>query len=110
MIQLNDTTYSIPGLGDRMTAPVITLGALTMAQTYTFKIISVCSGGEHITIRVLEDGVAAGTMIVAKSEIADTQLTAKDVAPWLFKKAIQNAGATTAAGRKTAIESAQVVL
>jgi hypothetical protein len=26
MEQLNDTTYSIPGLGDRMTAPVITLG------------------------------------------------------------------------------------
>jgi hypothetical protein len=26
MIQLNDTTYGIPGLGDRMTAPVITLG------------------------------------------------------------------------------------
>ena len=26
MIQLNDTTYSIPGLGDRLIAPVITLG------------------------------------------------------------------------------------
>lgn len=26
MIQLNDTTYSIPGFGDRLTPPVITLG------------------------------------------------------------------------------------
>jgi hypothetical protein len=26
MIQLNDTTYSIPGLGDRLTEPVITIG------------------------------------------------------------------------------------
>lgn len=81
-----------------------------MAQTYTFKIVSVCPGGEYITVRILEDGVSIGTKIITRSEIASNDLTAHDVLPWFLKKIVANSGATTAAQRKTAIEAASVIL
>lgn len=81
-----------------------------MSKTYTFKIVSVCDGGEHIRVRILEDGVVAGVRVIDRSNVLidDTALT--DIMENLFKRAIKNASATTAAARKTAIESIQVIL
>lgn len=81
-----------------------------MASTYTVKIESVCSGGEHITLGIYKDGSKDGRIEVTKSDIVGTDLTWKDVIAFLLRKAVNNAGATTAAQRKAAIEAVQVTL
>lgn len=47
--------------------------------TYTFRIVNTCSGGEHIRIRVLEDGSAITTKVLNRSDIIGTKLTLEDV-------------------------------
>ena len=81
-----------------------------MAETFTFKILSVCSGGEHINVRVLKDGSALTTKTINKTDIINTELTWHEVLPFLLNKIVANSGATTAAQRKTAIEGASITL
>jgi hypothetical protein len=77
--------------------------------TYTLKVESVCTGGEHIGIGLYKDAVKVGTKQITKTEAitADTDLT--EVIIYLIKKAIKDNNATTAAQRKAAIEGMQVV-
>jgi hypothetical protein len=78
--------------------------------TYTFRVISTCAGGEHIRIRVLEDGTAITSRVLNRTDIIDTKLTIDEVMEYLIHKIVKNSGATTPAQRKTAIEAASVVL
>jgi len=77
--------------------------------TYTLKVESVCTGGEHIGIGLYKDAVRVGTKQITKTEAItdDTDLT--DVIIFLIKKAIKDNNANTAAKRKAAIEVLQVV-
>lgn len=77
--------------------------------TYTLKIESVCTGGEHIGIGLYKDSVKVGTKQITKTDAItdDTDLT--DIIIYLIKKAIKDNNANTAAKRKTAIEGLQVV-
>lgn len=81
-----------------------------MAKTYTFKIVAVCDGGEHIRVRILEDGVATGVRVINKTDVLTDDTVLTDIMENLFKRAIKNASATTATARKTAIEAIQVTL
>ena len=78
--------------------------------TYTLKVESVCTGGEHIGIGLYKDAVKVGTKQITKTEAItdDTDLT--DVIIFLIKKAIKDNNANTAAKRKAAIEGLQVIL
>lgn len=77
--------------------------------TYTLKVESVCTGGEHIGIGLYKDAVKVGVKQITKTEAItdDTDLT--DVIIFLIKKAIKDNNANTAAKRKAAIEGVQVV-
>jgi hypothetical protein len=77
--------------------------------TYTLKVESVCTGGEHIGIGLYRDAVKVGKKQITKTEAItdDTDLT--DVIIFLIKKAIKDNNANTAAKRKAAIEGLQVV-
>ena len=77
--------------------------------TYTLKVESVCTGGEHIGIGLYKDAVKVGVKQITKTEAItdDTDLT--DVIIFLIKKAIKDNNANTAAKRKAAIEGLQVV-
>lgn len=78
--------------------------------TYTVRILGQCSGGEHISLRVYKDGGAEGNIDVTMSDLLGTELAWRDVIPFLLRKAIQNAGASTPLQRKAAIEAVQVTL
>ena len=78
--------------------------------TYTFKVASVCTGGEHITIGLYRDGSKVGTKQITKSEALTDDADLKDVIILLIKKAISSSSSTTAAQRKAAIEAIQVTL
>jgi hypothetical protein len=80
---------------------------------YTLKIDSVCTGGEHIKIKVLKDGAQEGLFDVTKTGIMgiiENDLDWNDVVVFVLKKAVHNSGATTAAERKAAIEAAELVM
>jgi hypothetical protein len=78
--------------------------------TYTLKVESVCTGGEHIGIGPYKDAVKVGVKQITKTEAItdDTDLT--EVIICLIKKAIKHNNANTAAKRKAAIEGLQVIL
>ena len=77
---------------------------------YTLKIYSVCSGGEHITLQIYKDGVANKKFNITKSEVMGSDLNLEDTLLWLIRQAIKNAGATTNAQRKAAIEGMVITL
>jgi len=77
--------------------------------TYTFKVESVCTGGEHIGIGLYKDSVKVGTKQITRSEATTDDADLKDVIIYLIKRAIKDNNANTAAKRKAAIEGVQVV-
>lgn len=78
--------------------------------TYTFAIVHICPGGEHIDIQVYKDGIAADLLHVTDTEMANNNFQWRDVAPFLLQTAIQNAGAITMSEREAAIDAMQVIL
>jgi hypothetical protein len=77
--------------------------------TYTLKVESVCTGGEHIGIGLYKDAVKVGTKHITRSEAITDDADLKDVIIFLIKRAIKDNNANTAAKRKAAIEGVQVV-
>ena len=77
--------------------------------TYTVKIESVCAGGEHIAIGLYKDGVKIKTKQINKSDAITDDADLTDVILFLIKRSIADNTANTAAKRKAAIESLQVV-
>ena len=77
--------------------------------TYTLKIESVCTGGEHIDIGLYKDSVKVGTKQITRTDAITDDADLKDVIIYLIKRAIKDNNANTAAKRKTAIEGLQVV-
>lgn len=77
---------------------------------YTLKINSVCAGGEHITLQLYKDGVAAKKIQITKSELMNSDVDITDAIVFLARQAIKSAGATTNAARKTAIEGMVITL
>ena len=77
--------------------------------TYTLKVESVCTGGEHIGIGLYKDSVKVGTKQITRSDAITDDADLKDVIIYLIKRAIKDNNANTAAKRKTAIEGLQVV-
>ena len=77
--------------------------------TYTLKIESVCTGGEHIGIGLYKDSVKVGTKQITRTDAITDDADLKDVIIYLIKRAIKDNNANTAAKRKTAIEGLQVV-
>ena len=72
--------------------------------TYTVKIVAVCAGGEHITLRLYKDGVARNVLQATKSELMDDSVDVIDAIGFLCRRAIKDANAKTNAQRKAAIE------
>lgn len=81
-----------------------------MAKTYTFKIVSVCAGGEHVQVRLLEDGISLGVYKLDKTDMLNSAVKVPDMMESLIYRILKNSGATTAAARKTAIEGASIIL
>jgi len=81
-----------------------------VAKTYTFKVVQACSGGEHIRIRILEDGVAIGVFMLTRTSIMTDDTAPKDLVENLLKRIVKNSSATTYAGYVTDIESASITL
>jgi len=77
---------------------------------YSFKIESVCAGGEHITLGLYRDAVKVGTKPLTKTEAMASDADFSDVAIYLIRKAINEHNATTPLQRKAAIEGIQVTL
>ena len=78
--------------------------------TYTLKVESVCTGGEHIDIALYKDAVKVGVKPITRSEAITDDADLKDVIILLIKRAIKDNNANTAAKRKAAIEGLQVIL
>jgi len=78
--------------------------------TYTLKVESVCTGGEHIGIGLYKDAVKVGTKQVARTEAITDDADLKDAIIFLIKRAIKDNDANTAAKRKAAIEGIRVVI
>ena len=79
--------------------------------TYTFKIVSVCEGGEHITINVLRNGEAYKTRTLSREDIATGEFQTWDkIASLLIAKRLKSSGATTDAEYISAIESMVIEL
>ena len=76
--------------------------------TYTLKVESVCTGGEHIGIGLYKDSVKVGTKQITRSEAITDDADLTDVIIYLIKRAIKDNNANTAAKRKAAIEGVQV--
>lgn len=74
--------------------------------TYTVKIDSVCSGGEHIRLKVLRDGVEVKKFGVTRTDMLTNNLTWEEVLPFFLRQTIKKSGATTLAQAKTAVEAA----
>lgn len=83
-------------------------------MTYTFKVVSICSGGEHITIDILCDGKTYKTAHLSREEIRTGNFkTWPEISPLLLAKRIKNSNLTDASTDDeiiAAIESAEVVL
>lgn len=78
--------------------------------TYTLKIESVCTGGEHIDIGLYKDASKIGTKAITRTGALTDDADIKDVIIYLIKRAIKDNNATTAAQRKAAIEGIQMVI
>ena len=76
--------------------------------TYTLKVESVCTGGEHIGIGLYKDSVKVGTKQITRTEAITDDADLTDVIIYLIKRAIKDNNANTAAKRKAAIEGVQV--
>ena len=77
--------------------------------TYTLKVESVCTGGEHIGIGLYKDSVKIGVKQITKTEAITDDTGLEEVIIYLIKRAIKDNNANTAAKRKAAIEGLQVV-
>lgn len=77
--------------------------------TYTLKVESVCTGGEHIGIGLYKDSVKVGTKQITRTEAITDDAGLEEVIIYLIKRAIKDRNAKTAAQRKAAIEGLQVV-
>jgi hypothetical protein len=82
-----------------------------MAKSYTFKIKSVCPGGEHVTIDIYLDGELYKTRTVSREDINTGEYQTWDkIMTLLIAKAIKHSGAKTDAEYVSAIESASIIL
>ena len=82
-----------------------------MADKYTFKVVSVCEGGEHLNIDILRNGEAYKSMSVSRSEIqTGNYKTWPEISPLLIAKILKSAGTTTDEEHITAIEGAEIIL
>ena len=77
--------------------------------TYTLKVESVCTGGEHIGIGLYKNAVKVGTKQITRSDAITDDADLTEVIIYLIKRAIADNNANTAAKRKAAIEGLQVV-
>lgn len=78
--------------------------------TYTLKVKSVCTGGEHIDIGLYKDAVKVGTKAITRTDAITDDADLTEVIIYLIKRAIKDNNANTAAKRKAAIEAIQVVI
>lgn len=78
--------------------------------TYTVKVKSVCTGGEHITVTVSRDGKVVKDFLLTRTDLFQTELTWEDVLPFLIRQTIKTSGANTLAKAKTVVESAEWVI
>ena len=78
--------------------------------TYTLKVESVCTGGEHIGIGLYKDSVKVGTKQITRTEAIRDDADLTDAIIFLIKRAIKDNDANTAAKRKAAIEGIRVVI
>ena len=76
--------------------------------TYTLKVESVCTGGEHIGIGLYKNAVKVGTKQITRSDAITDDADLTEVIIYLIKRAITDNNANTAAKRKAAIEGVQV--
>jgi hypothetical protein len=77
--------------------------------TYTLKVESVYTGGEHIGIGLYKDAVKVGKRQITRTDAITDDAGLEEVIIYLIKRAIKDNNANTAAKRKTAIENLQVV-
>lgn len=73
---------------------------------YTVKYKSMCSGGGHVTLSVLRDGIAVRDLTLMRSDMLETELSWEDVIPFFLREVIKRSGATTLAQARAAIEAA----
>jgi len=78
--------------------------------TYTFKVESVCTGGEHVTISLYKDAVKVGTKEVTRTDLRELDVTVAEAVLFLMRQSIKDRNASTAAQIKKAIEGIQVSL
>ena len=82
-----------------------------MADKYTFKIASVCTGGEHITIEFLRNGEKYKTRTISREDISTGEFQTWDkIATLLIAKRLKWSGATTDIEYISAIESMVIEL
>ena len=77
---------------------------------YTVKVLGQCSGGEHITLQILKDGVNLRKTMVTKTEIFQNETTWEEAMIFFLRQAIRKANATTILQAKAAVESAEWVV
>ena len=78
--------------------------------TYTLKVESVCTGGEHIGIALYKDGVKVKVKQITREDATTYDADLTDAIIFLIKRAIKDNDANTAAKRKAAIEGIRVVI
>ena len=78
--------------------------------TYTMKIDSVCTGGEHIGIALYKNGVKVKVKQITKTDATTDDADLTEFLIYLIKRAIKDSNANTAAQRMAAIEAIRVVI
>jgi len=74
--------------------------------TYTVKVEGQCSGGEHIRLAVLRNGVEVKKFGVTRTDMLTNNTDWEDALVFFLRQAIKKAGATTVSAAKTAVEAA----
>lgn len=78
---------------------------------YTFEIVSICEGGEHININIMRDGeLFKSTMYSKEDIITGKYLTWDGIAPLLLAKIAKGADSQTLEGYMSAIQDTEILL
>jgi hypothetical protein len=78
--------------------------------TYTFNVLGVCSGGEHITVHIYKDGVAVKKVALSRTAVLEADPNIEEALGFFVRQAVKTAKVSASTQIKTAIEAIVVTL
>jgi len=78
--------------------------------TYTVKMIKVCAGGEHVSMKIYRNGIEKKAIVLSKTELLNDEVEIESVLQFFIRHAIKSANASTNAQIKAAVEAMELTL